>query len=71
MKVTRKSFFGIVSAVALASAAAYAGLGDGKKPVEFFAGHTHQGSETVGAPEHSGGLDRNGCHNKSVPYHCH
>jgi hypothetical protein len=24
-----------------------------------------------GAPAHSGGLDRNGCHNASVPYQCH
>lgn len=71
MKVTKKSLFAIVCAVALASAAAYAGISDSKKPVEFFTGHSHQGNETVGAPEHSGGLDRNGCHNKSVPYHCH
>jgi hypothetical protein len=41
LKVTMKSFFVIVSAVVLASAAAYAGLGDGKRPVEFFAEHTH------------------------------
>lgn len=71
MNVTKKSLFVVIGVVLLASAAAYAGLGDSKKPVEFFKGHTHEGNETVGAPEHSGGLDRNGCHNKSVPYHCH
>jgi len=42
-----------------------------RKPVEFFKGHSHVGGRTVEAPEHSGGLDRNGCHNASVPYHCH
>jgi hypothetical protein len=43
-----------------------------KTPVEFFRGHTHEKGMTIGgAPEHSGGLDRYGCHNGSVPYHCH
>lgn len=37
----------------------------------FFSGHTHQGDETIGAPSHSGRTDRYGCHNRSVPYHCH
>ena len=71
MKVTTKSLIAIAGAVALASAGAFAAFEDGKKPVEFFTGHTHHGDETVGAPQHSGGLDRNGCHNRSVPYHCH
>jgi len=42
-----------------------------RTPVEFVKGHTHDGLVTHGAPQHSGGLDRNGCHNASVPYHCH
>jgi hypothetical protein len=42
-----------------------------RKPVEFFKGHSHVDGITVGAPEHSGGTDRWGCHNASVPYHCH
>lgn len=42
-----------------------------KEPVVFYSGHTHLHGETQGAPSHSGGLDRNGCHNASVPYHCH
>lgn len=71
MKITRKSLLIFIGAVVLISATAYAGLEGDKTPVEFFTGHTHQGNETVGAPEHSGGLDRNGCHNRSVPYHCH
>ena len=37
----------------------------------FHPGHTHEGSETSGSPGHSGRTDRYGCHNKSVPYHCH
>ncbi len=42
-----------------------------RESVEFYKGHSHVGGVTVDAPEHSGGLDRNGCHNASVPYHCH
>ena len=42
-----------------------------RTPVEFFTGHSHDGKKTIGAPELSGGLDRYGCHNGSVPYHCH
>ena len=42
-----------------------------KVPVEYFSGHLHDLDETHGAPQHSGGLDRNGCHNGSIPYHCH
>ena len=37
----------------------------------FYDGHSHNGEETIGAPQHSGGTDRYGCHNASVPYHCH
>ena len=70
MKATKKTLFATIGAVIFVSAA-YAGLVDSKNSVEFFKGHTHEGNETIGAPEHSGGLDRNGCHNKSVPYHCH
>lgn len=41
------------------------------KPGNFYKGHTHHNGETIGAPQHSGGTDKNGCHNGSVPYHCH
>ena len=37
----------------------------------FYTGHSHDVEETTGAPQHSGGTDRYGCHNRSVPYHCH
>jgi|GEM_PF-882102 len=42
-----------------------------RQPVTFFGGHTHDAEGTHGAPSHGGGLDKYGCHNKSVPYHCH
>lgn len=43
-----------------------------RTPVEFYSGHSHDANGTaIDAPQHSGGLDRKGCHNKSVPYHCH
>ena len=42
-----------------------------KTPVNFYAGHSHADGVTHGAPQHSGGTDRKGCHNGSVPYHCH
>lgn len=42
-----------------------------KEPVAFYTGHTHGDDGTHGAPQHSGGTDSMGCHNASVPYHCH
>jgi hypothetical protein len=50
----------------------YGGPWNSRPAVEFFKGHMHsEHGETTGAPQHSGGLDRFGCHNGSVPYHCH
>ena len=37
----------------------------------FYEGHTHEGRSAIDFPQHSGGTDRYGCHNASVPYHCH
>lgn len=48
----------------------WANSGD-RVPVEFYKGHTHIGESTQGAPEHSGGTNKQGCHNGKVPYHCH
>jgi hypothetical protein len=43
-----------------------------RQATEFYKGHWHdEHGNANGAPAHSGGLDRNGCHNASVPYHCH
>jgi len=52
---------------------AYAGLNQSlqHEPVDFYPGHSHLEGSTHGAPSHSGGTDRFGCHNGSVPYHCH
>ena len=37
----------------------------------FNPGHTHESVISHGTPQHSGGTDRFGCHNGSIPYHCH
>jgi hypothetical protein len=67
--------FKVIIAVLIVSAIGgglvYANVGNPRIAVEFFKGHTHDEGQTFGAPSHSGGLDRNGCHNGSVPYHCH
>ena len=62
-----------VSASILAAGIAYANLANPRQDEisVFHAGHSHDGSQTTGAPQHSGGTDKYGCHNASVPYHCH
>lgn len=66
---------GIIGGVALASlgAYAYAQLSNPREGeiTSFYAGHSHVDGETLGGPAHSGGTDSFGCHNGSVPYHCH
>ena len=42
-----------------------------REAVEFYSGHWHDEHGTHYAPQHSGGTDSAGCHNGSVPYHCH
>lgn len=64
--------FAILVVAVIGAGAAYAKLNNPREAVEFYAGHSHDADgKAVNAPEHSGGLDRNGCHNRSVPYHCH
>lgn len=70
MKIKKLSFF-VVVGVVLAASGAYAALGNPREAVMFYKGHSHEQGETIGAPEHSGGTDKYGCHNASVPYHCH
>lgn len=70
MKAKKAAIFAIIGA-ALIGTVAYAALNDARVPVEFFKGHSHEDGKTVGAPEHSGGTNSQGCHNGSVPYHCH
>ena len=68
----KKGLILALGVAALGAGVAYAGMYKLRTPVEFYKGHTHSLSgEAIGAPSHSGGLDRNGCHNASVPYHCH
>lgn len=76
MKFNKKMVAGLLVVAAVGTGFVYANSGAGRVPQEYFAGHTHDvdGAHvegTHGAPSHSGGLDRNGCHNGSVPYHCH
>ena len=67
-----KKLIGAVLVAVASVGVAYAFTGDSRIPVPFFDGHTHdEHGHTHDAPEHSGGLDRAGCHNGSVPYHCH
>ncbi len=61
----------IIGLLAIGLGVAYAGLENTRTPVEFYQGHSHDDGGTHGAPNHSGGTDRWGCHNASVPYHCH
>lgn len=65
--------FAVSAVILTAGSAAYAVLdfSHQKTPVMFYQGHTHDDGDTHGAPGHSGGTDRWGCHNGSVPYHCH
>lgn len=72
MTTTRKVIAAIVIVITVGSGLAFATGGiNPREAVEYYAGHTHEGEETIGAPSHSGGTDRYGCHNGSVPYHCH
>ena len=58
-------------AVLIISSVAFAKYSGERTPVEFYKGHSHIEGKTINAPQHSGGTDRRGCHNASVPYHCH
>lgn len=74
MKKKTLIFMLSILSVAVVSGGAYAFFGQNQErtPVEFYSGHTHdEHGNVIGAPQHSGGTDKNGCHNASVPYHCH
>lgn len=71
MKSGKKLVAGVLVAVAVGTGLVWANSGNPRTPVEFFGGHTHDSEGTHGAPSHSGGTDRYGCHNGSAPYHCH
>lgn len=62
----------VVIVVGAAAYAHFAGDPRAAEIVEYFSAHTHaEDGATSGAPQHSGGTNRYGCHNASVPYHCH
>lgn len=67
----KKTIIITLGITALLVSGALAFYSSGRKPVTFYTGHTHNLGITQGAPEHSGGTDIYGCHNASVPYHCH
>lgn len=71
MKYKKSLLVGVLSLVAVGASVVYADSLGSRKPVEFYSGHTHDSDGTHGAPSHSGGTDSRGCHNGSVPYHCH
>ena len=69
--IGKKLAIAVGIAAALGIGIAHASFDSARTPVEFYKGHTHHGDETIGAPQHSGGTNSMGCHNASVPYHCH
>ena len=71
MKSKKVLIAGALLALGAATGVVYATMDHPHSPVQFFTGHTHDADGTHGAPAHSGGTDRYGCHNRSVPYHCH
>ena len=71
MKRGQTIFGATALSMALASVG-YAHLSGDHTPVEFFTGRTHhEDGHNIGALQHSGGTDADGCHNAPVPYHCH
>jgi hypothetical protein len=67
----------LIALLLVVSGITYATIGgvgnlESRAPVVFYTGHTHDANgSAIGAPSHSGGTNSAGCHNKSVPYHCH
>ncbi len=61
-----------LSALAIAGVSVAYANNVARTPVAFFGGHWHdEHGQAHDAPAHSGGTDAMGCHNGSVPYHCH
>lgn len=70
MNINRSAIV-VVAVAAVLIGVTYAN-GGGRTPVEYFKGHWHdEHGDAHDGPAHSGGLDAYGCHNASVPYHCH
>jgi len=72
MNNTLRVIVGVIAIVMVGTAVALTAVNPrAGEIVEFNAGHLHDEDGTHGAPAHSGGTDAYGCHNASVPYHCH
>lgn len=72
MTRTRYLLAAVLAALAIGTGLAYAEFNIERTPTSFYPGHWHdEHGGAVNAPAHSGGTDANGCHNGSVPYHCH
>jgi hypothetical protein len=75
--MNKKGSIILITLLLVGSGIAYATMNgvsetEGRIPIEFYSGHTHDvDGATIGAPSHSGGTNSAGCHNASVPYHCH
>lgn len=69
---TKKGFLiGLAIVGVIGAGVVFANVTSPRVAVEFYKGHTHDTEGTHGAPSHSGGTNSAGCHNGSVPYHCH
>lgn len=71
MSVKRSFLIGLAIVGVIGAGVVVANVISPKIAIEFYKGHTHDAEGTHGAPSHSGGTNRAGCHNGSVPYHCH
>jgi hypothetical protein len=70
MKKIKIVVLGIVLSAFSTASVLYADS-NARKVFKYYKGHTHVDGQTHGAPEHSGGTNKQGCHNGKVPYHCH
>lgn len=67
----KKVVYSFVVIALIGTGIAYANGVTPRQAVLYYSGHTHEDGGTQGAPSHSGGTNSAGCHNGSVPYHCH
>jgi hypothetical protein len=71
MSRTKLVLVAVLLTVGVGSTIAYAKFNE-RQVHDYYPGHWHdEHGDAVNAPSHSGGTDVFGCHNASVPYHCH
>lgn len=71
MNIKKILIFALILAGVIGATVVVANVINQRVAVTFYSGHTHDEDGTHGAPSHSGGTNSAGCHNGSVPYHCH